>query len=77
VDAARGAKNPRCPLPFPKPARPTLEPIPNRLHSWPQYGLKGSLMRWTRSSWLALAGAAAVVFVAWVLFAPEILAVHR
>jgi hypothetical protein len=34
-------------------------------------------MRWTKWSWLALAGAVAVAFVAWVLFAPEILAVHR
>jgi|GEM_PF-3773672 hypothetical protein len=34
-------------------------------------------MHWSKWSWLALAGVFLVAFVAWVLFAPEILAVHR
>lgn len=35
-------------------------------------------MHWNRSSWLGLAGAAAIVaVVAWLLFAPQIVAGHR
>lgn len=34
-------------------------------------------MHWSKWSWLTLAGVLLVAFVAWVLFAPEILAVRR
>jgi hypothetical protein len=34
-------------------------------------------MRWTKWSWLAFAGGLVVAVVVWILFAPEIRALHK
>jgi hypothetical protein len=39
--------------------------------------LAGTLMRWTKWSWFALTGGLVVAVLVWILFAPEIRALHR
>jgi hypothetical protein len=65
-------------LPFFKPERPLSVPSPVlRLPPHTRGGGCRMTVRWTKWSWLAFTGGLVVALLAWILFAPEIRALHQ
>jgi hypothetical protein len=65
-------------LPFFVPERPlSVTPRGLRLPPHTRGGGCGMTVRWTKWSWLAFTGGLVVAVLAWILFAPEIRALHQ
>jgi len=64
-------------LPFFEPERPLS--VPSRALRLPPHtrGGGGMTVRWTKWSWLAFTGGLVVAVLVWILFAPEIRALHQ